>query len=220
MGIRRTLIVAAIIGAVAAASPRAQVDGKQEALRDPSLLADTAPGVFRARFETSKGRFEIEVHRDWAPLAADRFFNLVKHGFYDGNRFFRVRPGFVAQWGIHGDPFIQRAWRDANLRDEPVKQSNLRGFVSFTNENSPQSRYTQVFINLRDNPELDKDNFPAFGQVVSGMENVDKLYGGYAGPKEPDGRRIIREGNDYLQKEYPRLDFIKTATIQPSTGAP
>jgi cyclophilin family peptidyl-prolyl cis-trans isomerase len=95
-----------------------------------------------------------------------------------------------------------------------VKQSNLRGFVSFTNENSPQSRYTQVFINLRDNADLDKDNFAAFGQVVSGMENVEQLYGGYAGAKEPDGRRIIREGNEYLQKEYPRLDFIKAATIQ------
>jgi len=219
MTIRWMLLAAGMIGALATALPAAQADGKQDALRDPSLLADTAPDVFRARFETSKGRFEIEVHRDWAPLAADRFFNLVKNGFYDGNRFFRVRPGFVAQWGLHGDPFIQRAWRDANLRDEPVKQSNLRGFVSFTNENSPQSRYTQVFINLRDNAELDKDNFPAFGQVVSGMENVDKLYGGYAGPKEPDGRRIIREGNEYLQKEYPRLDFIKAATIQPSPAA-
>ena len=218
MTVRWMLLAAGIIGALATASPAAQIDGTKDALRDPSLLADTAPAVFRARFETSKGRFEIEVHRDWAPLAADRFFNLVKYGFYDSNRFFRVRPGFVAQWGIHGDPFIQRAWRDANLKDEPVKQSNLRGFVSFTNENSPQSRYTQVFINLRDNPELDKDNFPAFGQVISGMENVDTLYGGYAGPKEPDGRRIIREGNEYLQKEYPRLDFITIATIQP--GAP
>ena len=218
MTIRWMLLAAGIIGTLATAVPVAQSDGKKDALRDPSLLADTAPDVFRARFETSKGRFEIEVHRDWAPLAADRFFNLVKYGFYDGTRFFRVRPGFVAQWGIHGDPFIQRAWRDANLKDEPVKQSNLRGFVSFTNENSPQSRYTQVFINLRDNADLDKDNFPAFGQVGSGMENVDKLYGGYAGPKEPDGRRIIREGNEYLQKEYPRLDFIKIATIQP--GAP
>ena len=218
MTIRWMLLAAGIIGTLATSVPVAQSDGKKDALRDPSLLADTAPDVFRARFETSKGRFEIEVHRDWAPLAADRFFNLVKYGFYDGTRFFRVRPGFVAQWGIHGDPFIQRAWRDANLKDEPVKQSNLRGFVSFTNENSPQSRYTQVFINLRDNADLDKDNFPAFGQVGSGMENVDKLYGGYAGPKEPDGRRIIREGNEYLQKEYPRLDFIKIATIQP--GAP
>src|ERR671912_188004 len=190
MTIRWMLLAAGVIGALATAVPAAQTDGKQEALRDPSLLADTAPGVFRARFETSKGRFEIEVHRDRAPLAADRFFNLVKYGFYDGNRFFRVRPGFVAQWGIHGDPFIQRAWRDANLKDEPVKQGNLRGFVSFTNENSPQSRYTQVFINLRDNPELDKDNFPAFGQVVSGMENVDKLYGGDAGAGGPGARRM------------------------------
>jgi peptidyl-prolyl cis-trans isomerase A (cyclophilin A) len=220
MTAQRTLLAAGIVVALAAALPSAQVDGKQDALRDPSLLADTAPDLFRARFETSKGPFVIEVRREWAPLAADRFFNLVKYGFYDGTRFFRVRPGFVAQWGIHGDPFIQRAWRDASLRDEPVTQSNRRGFVSFTNENSPQSRYTQVFINLRDNPELDKENFPPFGQVISGMENVDKLYGGYAGPKEPDGRRIIREGNDYLQKEYPRLDFIKTAAIQPAPAAP
>jgi peptidyl-prolyl cis-trans isomerase A (cyclophilin A) len=187
---------------------------QSDALRDPSLLTETAPAVYRARFETSKGPVVIEVHREWAPLAADRFYNLVKNGFYDGTRFFRVRPGFVAQWGIHGDPFIQRAWRDANLKDEPVKQSNLRGYVSFTNEGSPQSRYTQVFINLRDNADLDKDNFPAFGQVVSGMDNVEKLYGGYTGAKEPDGRRIIREGNEYLLKEYPQLDSIRKATIQ------
>jgi peptidyl-prolyl cis-trans isomerase A (cyclophilin A) len=205
-----TLVLTILAGAGLAA--------QSDALRDPSQLTETAPAVYRARFETSQGPFVIEVHREWAPLAADRFYNLVKNGFYDGTRFFRVRPGFVAQWGIHGDPFIQRAWRDANLKDEPVKQSNLRGFVSFTNEGSPQSRYTQVFINLRDNADLDKDNFPAFGQVVSGMENVEKLYGGYAGAKEPDGRRIIREGNEYLQQEYPRLDSIKTATIVP--GAP
>jgi peptidyl-prolyl cis-trans isomerase A (cyclophilin A) len=208
------LLAAGIAGALATVSPVAQDDAKREALRDPALLADTAPDVFRARFETSKGPFVIEVHRDWAPLAADRFFNLVKYGFYDSNRFFRVRPGFVAQWGIHGDPLIQRAWRDASLKDEPVKQSNLRGFVSFTNENSPQSRYTQVFINLRDNADLDQDNFPAFGRVIAGMENVETLYGGYAGAAEPDGRRIIREGNEYLRKEYPLLDFIRMATIQ------
>jgi peptidyl-prolyl cis-trans isomerase A (cyclophilin A) len=207
-----TRLTALLVAMAAGVTVAAQSD----ALRDPSQLTEAAPAVYRARFDTSKGPLVIEVHREWAPLAADRFFNLVKHGFYDGNRFFRVRPGFVAQWGIHGDPFIQRAWRDANLKDEPVKQSNLRGFVSFTNENSPQSRYTQVFINLRDNADLDKDNFPAFGQVVSGMENVEKLDGRYAGAKEPDGRRIIREGNEYLQKEYPRLDFITSAAI----GAP
>jgi peptidyl-prolyl cis-trans isomerase A (cyclophilin A) len=209
--VTRRLFAAAVL-ALLAMTPRAAA--QSDALRDPSQLTETAPAVYRARFETSKGPFVIEVHREWAPLAADRFYNLVKNGFYDGTRFFRVRPGFVAQWGIHGNPFIQRAWRDANVKDEPVKQSNLRGFVSFTNEGSPQSRYTQVFINLRDNADLDRDNFPAFGQVVSGMENVEKLYGGYAGAREPDGRRIIREGNEYLQKEYPRLDSIKTATIQ------
>jgi peptidyl-prolyl cis-trans isomerase A (cyclophilin A) len=210
MTARTILTAAAIVAALATATAVAQ----DETLRDPAQLTETAPDVYRARFETSKGPFVVEVHREWAPLAADRFYNLVKRGFYDGTRFFRVRPGFVAQWGIHGDPFIQRAWRDASLKDEPVKQSNRRGFVSFTSEGSPQSRYTQVFVNLRDNADLDKDNFPAFGQVVSGMENVDRLYGGYAGAKEPDGRRIIREGNDYLQKEYPRLDSIEKATIE------
>ncbi len=202
-----------LLAAILLAAFTGTLGAQSDALLDPSRLIETAPDVYQVRFETSKGAFVIEVHREWAPLAADRFYNLVKHGFYDGNRFFRVRPGFVAQWGIHGDPFVQRAWRDANLKDEPVKQSNTRGFVTFTTENSPQSRYTQVFINYGDNSTLDKDGFAPFGRVASGMEVVDTLYGSYTHGKEPDGRRIIREGNEYLQKEYPRLDFIKKATV-------
>ena len=185
-------------------------------LSDPSTLTETAPSVFRARFDTSKGTFVIEAHREWAPLAADRFYNLVKNGFYDGTRFFRVRPGFMAQFGLHGDPDIQSAWQRAFLRDEPVTQKNVRGFVTFTTEGRPQSRFTQIFINSADNSRLDADGFAPFGQVVTGMEVVDSLF---APPDaaQPDQRRILREGNEYLQKEFPQLDFVKKATIVPAT---
>ena len=185
----------------------------QDALRTPSNLTERAPDVFRARFETSKGPFVIEVTRAWAPLAADRFYNLVKNGFYDGTGFFRVRPGFMAQFGLNGNPDIQRVWQLAPLRDDPVTQKNVRGFVSFTNENRPQSRFTQIFINYADNSYLDKDGFAPFGQVVSGMDVVDKVFA-YPREKEPDQRRILREGNEYL-KEFPQLDYVKKATIVP-----
>ena len=200
-----SVLLAALVGVPQAA-------GQSEALKDPSQLKETAPDIFRARFETNGGPFVIEVHREWAPAGADRFYNLVKNGFYDGTRFFRVRPGFMAQWGLNGDPAIQRAWQAAPLRDDPVTQSNMRGFVSFTNEDRPISRFTQVFINYVDNSFLDKQGFAPFGQVVSGMEVVDKLYS-YGKEKEPDQRRILRDGNDYLQKEYPRLGFVKKASI-------
>ena len=199
-----------VLAAVGLLTPNAAA---QEALTNPAALAETAPPVYRARFETSKGAFVIEVHREWAPLAADRFFNLVKNGFYDGTRFFRVRPGFMAQFGLHGDAAVQRAWQAAPLRDDPVMQSNVRGFVTFTTENRPQSRFTQVFINTADNGYLDKDGFAPFGQVVSGMDVVEKLYSPPR-EKEPEQRRILREGHAYLQAEFPQLDFIKTATIE------
>ena len=177
-------------------------------------MTETAPGVFRARFTTSIGPFVIEVHRDWAPLAADRFYNLVKNGFYDGSRFFRVLDGFMAQFGLNGDPEIEAAWRTASLADEPAKQSNLRGYVTFTRESGPNSRYTMVFINYKDNSYLDADGFAPFGQVVSGMAVVDKLYSGYGRANVPDQRRIVRDGNAYLQQEYPKLDFVRTAAIE------
>ena len=185
----------------------------QSKLNDPSALTETAPELFRARFDTSKGPFVIEVHREWAPIAADRFYNLVKHGFYDGTRFFRVRPGFMAQFGINGTPEIQSAWQRAFLRDEPVAKSNTRGFVSFTTEGRPQSRFTQIFINYGDNSRLDADGFAPFGEVVAGMDVVDKLFS--PPDPQPDQRRILREGNAYLQAEFPKLDFVKKATIVP-----
>jgi peptidyl-prolyl cis-trans isomerase A (cyclophilin A) len=173
-----------------------------------------APPTFRARFETNQGPFVIEVRREWAPLAADRFYTLVRRGFYNDARFFRVLNGFMAQFGLNGDPKIQGEYALANLVDEPPKQSNLRGFVSFAKESTPNTRYTMVFINYKDNSYLDADGFAPFGQVVSGMEIVEKLYSGYGRQNVPDQRRIKREGNAYLTSEYPKLDFIKTARIE------
>ena len=209
-----TILVVAAFGV----DGRAQTAAQSSKLTDPSQFTETAPALFRARFETSKGPFVIEVHRDWAPIGADRFYNLVKNGFYDGTRFFRVRPGFMAQFGLNGNPDIQRPWQMAFLRDDPVTQKNLRGFVTFTTEGRPQSRFTQIFINYADNSRLDADGFAPFGQVVSGMDVVDKLFS--PGETQPDQRRILREGNDYLQKEFPKLDFVKKATIVPATPAP
>lgn len=187
-------------------------------LADPSQLTETAPDVFSARFDTSKGPFVIEVHREWAPLGADRLYNLVRNGFYDGTRFFRVRPGFMVQFGLNGDPAIQAAWQRASLRDEPPMKSNTRGYVSFTKENLPNTRFTQIFINYADNSYLDEQGFAPFGQVVTGMDVVDKLF---SPPREnePDQRRILREGNGYLQNEFPQLDFVRKATIVPAGKA-
>ena len=183
-------------------------------LRTPSQLTEKAPETFKAKFDTSKGVIVIEVHRDWAPLGADRFYNLVKNGFYDGCRFFRVLDGFMAQVGMNGDPSIQRVWGNANFRDDPVKGSNKRGYVTFAKASAPNSRSTQFFINYGDNSRLDADGFAPFGQVVTGMDLVEMLYKGYGSSNVPDQGRITAEGNTYLMKEYPKLDFIRKATIE------
>jgi len=186
-------------------------------LSDPAALNETAPSVYKAKFETSKGPFVIEVNRDWAPNGADRFYNLVKNGFYDNARFFRVLEGFMVQFGINGDPDIAGAWRQADIKDDPVKQSNQRGTVTFAT-GGPDTRTTQVFINFADNAPLDGQGFSPFGKVVAGMDVVDALYGGYGeGPPDgtgPDQGRLQQEGNAYLQTAFPKLDFIKTATIE------
>jgi peptidyl-prolyl cis-trans isomerase A (cyclophilin A) len=185
-----------------------------EKLTNPAKLAATAPETFRATFDTTKGTFVIEVHRAWSPNGADRFYNLVKSGYYDGVKFFRVVPGFVVQWGIHGDPSIATKWLKANIPDDAVKESNLRGFVTYTNSGVPKSRSVQVFINLADNARLDATGFAPFGKVTQGMDVVDRLYGGYGeGLKNLQGR-IAEEGNAFLEKNYPQLDGIKKATIE------
>jgi peptidyl-prolyl cis-trans isomerase A (cyclophilin A) len=158
----------------------------------------------------------VEVHRDWAPRGADRFYNLVKNGFFDNARFFRVIEGFMVQFGINGDPNIAAVWRDADIKDDPVKQSNQRGTITFATA-GPNTRTTQVFINFGDNAALDGQGFSPFGKVVSGMEVVDKLYGGYGegapNGNGPDQGLVQSQGNAYLEQDFPKLDFIKTATI-------
>jgi peptidyl-prolyl cis-trans isomerase A (cyclophilin A) len=202
---------------VATAALAAQVDLQKVAkLRNPAALTEQAPATYRADFDTSKGRFTITVTRAWAPLGADRFYNLVKNGFYDDARFFRVIEGFMVQFGIHGNPTIAKAWMSARIPDDPVKQSNRRGYVTFATA-GPNTRTTQVFINFRDNGNLDKMGFAPFGEVTTGMDVVDRLYNGY-GEGAPSGRgpeqgRIQSEGNVYLNKDFPRLDFVKAATI-------
>jgi peptidyl-prolyl cis-trans isomerase A (cyclophilin A) len=185
-------------------------------LSDPASLNEKAPAVYQAKFDTSKGAFVIDVHRDWAPNGADRFYNLVKNGFYNDVRFFRVLDGFMAQFGINGNPNLSAVWRNASIKDDPVKQSNARGTVTFATA-GPNTRTTQVFINFGDNAGLDGQGFSPFGKVASGMDVVDALYGGYGegAPRGdgPDQGQVQAQGNAYLEKAYPKLDYVKTATI-------
>jgi peptidyl-prolyl cis-trans isomerase A (cyclophilin A) len=180
-------------------------------LKNPAALKDVAPAEFRAAFDTSAGPFVVLVHRAWAPKGADRFYNMVKYGFLDNCRFFRVLPNFMVQFGINGDPTIQAPWRNANLQDDPVTQSNKRGTVTFATA-GPNTRTTQVFINFKDNAGLDRQGFAPFGEVVSGMEAVDKINAEYK--EMPDQGLIQRQGNAYLGKQFPRLDYVKKASIQ------
>jgi peptidyl-prolyl cis-trans isomerase A (cyclophilin A) len=189
-----------------------------QSLTTPAALTAQAPASYKVKFDTSKGDFVVEVHRDWAPLGADRFYNLVKNGFFNDARFFRVVSGFMVQFGISADPKVAAAWREASIADDPVKQSNTRGMISFATR-GPNTRTTQMFINYADNSRLDGMGFAPFGQVVSGMNVVDALYSGYgegaprgAGPEQG---RIQSEGNAYLTQAFPKLDYIKTATIVP-----
>jgi peptidyl-prolyl cis-trans isomerase A (cyclophilin A) len=195
----------------------ASIFAQSAKLNDPVALNEKAPAVYKARFDTSKGVFVIEVHRDWAPNGADRFYNLVKNGFYDNVRFFRVIEGFMAQFGINGEPSISSRWRNAVIEDDPVSQSNKRGFITFATSGK-NARTTQVFINFKDNDRLDSHGFSPFGQVISGMNVVDALNAEYGegAPRGtgPDQGRVQFEGNAYLSKSFPKLDYVKKATIE------
>ena len=194
---------------------------QSSALQDPQSPAmnQTAPAAYKVVMTTSKGDVTIQVTRDWAPKGADRFYNLVKNGFYDDVRFFRVirepQP-FMAQFGISGDPNVAGKWEEARIQDDPVMQHNTRGMISFATA-GPNTRTTQLFINYADNSRLDAAGFSPFGQVTSGMEVVDQLYADYGegSPRGmgPDQDRIQHEGNAYLNKEFPKLDYIKTARL-------
>jgi len=189
----------------------------QSVLENPAGLREQAPATYKARFDTTKGVFVVEVTRAWAPRGADRFYNLVKNGFYDNTRFFRVISGFMVQFGINGDPNIMARWRTAQISDDPVTQSNTRGMITFAMA-GPNTRTSQVFINFGDNSRLDQSGFAPFGRVAFGMNVVEAINAEY-GEGAPNGRgpnqsRVQSEGNAYLSKDFPRMDYIKKATIE------
>ncbi len=184
---------------------------------DPKAERVAAPDTFVVRFETSRGPFDVQFVRGWAPRGADRVYYLVRSGFYDQTRFFRVIPGFVAQFGASGDPAVNRVWERRTIADDPVRQVNLRGTVSFATAGA-NTRTTQLFVNVSNNARLDRLGFAPVGRVVDGLGRVvDSLYGGY-GEGAPRGRgpdqdRIAAEGNAYLTREFPRLDVVRTARV-------
>ena len=210
-------------GSAAAHKSTVHARSYERVLLRPELLKLRAPATYKVKFVTTKGDFVITVTRAWAPLGADRFYNLARHHFYDGASFFRVLKGFVVQWGISAYPPVTAAWEHAPIKDDPVVQSNLRGYITYA-MGGPDTRTTQVFINLVDNKRLDGMGFSAFGQVTEGMDVVDSLYAGY-GEGAPDGHGpaqdvIEKSGKSYLDKDFPQLDSIKTTElILPSAAA-
>jgi peptidyl-prolyl cis-trans isomerase A (cyclophilin A) len=202
----RTRFALLALCAVVACEPKAA---------SPALLTPTegaaAPDSFRVDIETSKGHIVVQVQRAWSPHGVDRFYYLASNHFYDGNKFFRVVPEFVVQWGINGDPDVTHVWTDRNIPDDSVRQSNVRGTITFAT-GGPNTRTTQLFINLADNQRLDRMGFSAFGRVVSGMEVVDSLYASYG--ESPEQSEIERGGNDYLNRFFPKLDGIITTRVE------
>ena len=185
----------------------------KELLMDPvgDALNEQAPDEFSVRLETSVGPVVIQVMRDWSPRGADRFYNLVRNGFYDDQRFFRVVPNFVVQWGLSGNPELNQVWHRAHILDDPVKQSNTRGRIAYGKTNQPNTRTTQLFINLGDNSKLDGMRFAPFGEVVEGMEVVEAINAEYG--QQPNQGQIAMKGNDYLAENFPNLDYIIKAEI-------
>ena len=184
-------------------------------LLDPATLKARAPEMYRVQFTTTKGNVILEITRAWAPLGADRFYNLVRAGFFTNCTFFRVVPRFMVQFGISPRPDVARVWQNANIADDRVTQSNKRGTITFATA-GPNTRTTQLFINFVDNAGLDGQGFSPFGQVVEGMEVVDKIYPGYG--EQPDQGRLQSEGKAYTDKSFPMLDKILSATIVPAAS--
>ncbi len=183
-------------------------------IKKPETFTATAPDEFSVKFETTKGDITILVHRAWSPLGVDRLYNMVEAGYFVETSFFRVIQGYIAQFGLHADPNISDPWLNATIKDEPVLQGNLRGRLTFA-MGGPNSRSVQFFINMRDSSRLDSMGFGAIGEVTAGMDVVDSLFSGYGDkpPTGPDQSRVMFEGNTYLKQDFPKLDFIKSATI-------
>jgi cyclophilin family peptidyl-prolyl cis-trans isomerase len=184
---------------------------KTEAPKQAAPAPATATAV-KVKFDTTKGPFVVEVYPDAAPLGAKRFLELVEDKFYDGAGIFRVVPNYVMQFGIAGKPAVTKKWKDKRIDDDPVKRTNRLGSIAFASE-GPNTRTTQVYINLRTNQTLDNQGFTPFGQIVQGMETVEKIYAGHG--ERPDQSKIEKQGNAYLQANFPRLDYIKTARLLP-----
>jgi len=203
-----TALVAVAEEGAAAANP---------ALLDPSLAKEKAPDTYKVKMETTAGDFAIEVHRDWAPHGADRFYNLVNIGYLNNVAFFRVLKGFMAQAGMHADPAVSNVWLKARIPADPVKKSNTKGMVTFAMGGQPTTRTAQFFINYGNNSYLDASGFAPFGEVVEGFDSVKALYGGYGegapSGKGPNQGKLFRTGNSYLKADFPKLDYIVTASI-------
>ncbi len=211
-----SLFAAVLAGQAQDANKEAKPAVATPGYADPAKLTLTAPETFKAQFNTTKGKFIIEVTRSLSPNGADRFYNLVRSGYFTDIAFFRVIPGFMCQFGIHGDPAVSAKWREANIPDDAVKGSNARGTITFATA-GPGTRTTQLFINFGDNTSLDGQGFSPFGKVIEGMDVVDKINSEY-GEGAPSGRgpaqgQVQFEGNAYLKKEFPNLDYIKSASI-------
>jgi peptidyl-prolyl cis-trans isomerase A (cyclophilin A) len=190
--------------------------GPRPSLLNPASLKAKAPAVFKAKFTTTAGSFVVEVHRDWAPLGADRFYNLVRYGYFTNAAFFRVVRGFVVQFGLSADPAVNKVWQGAKIQDDPVVQSNKQGSLVFATS-GPNSRTTQLFINYADNARLDGMGFAPFGTVVEGMDVVDKIFPGYR--ESPRQDLIMDQGDAYLKANFPMIDKIKLAQIVPAVPA-
>ena len=208
------LVLGAALLAVSCSSnaPKETAKELKETPKDSAAAPkkDQAPDTFKAKFETTKGDFVVEVHREWAPRGADRFHELVKAGFFDGGGFFRVIKGFMVQFGLNPDPKLNAKWSAMTIPDDPVTKANTRGRITFATA-GPATRTTQLFINYGNNSRLDDQGFAPFGQVVEGMDVVDNIYGGYR--EDPDQGMIERRGNAYLKEHYPKLDYIKKVTL-------
>ena len=227
---KTSIIICALGLFAAAAAANAQeakpAENKEKAsstapgFADPTQLTAKAPETFKVQFDTTKGKFTITVTRALAPNGADRFYNLVRSGYFKDIAFFRVVPGFMCQFGIHGDPKVSAKWQEATIPDDAVKGSNTRGTITFATA-GPNTRTTQLFVNFADNTGLDRQGFSPFGTVTEGMDVVDKINGEYGdgppfGSRGPEQGRIQAEGNAYLKKGFPNLDYIKSATVLPA----
>jgi peptidyl-prolyl cis-trans isomerase A (cyclophilin A) len=206
--VKRGFLVALVAAAVAAGTAGAS----SPSLLHPASLHAKAPAVFRARFTTTKGTFVVTVHRAWAPRGADRFYNLVRAGFYDGQRLFRVVPGFVVQWGISGTPKISKAWHNATIHDDPVRHTNAKGTIVFADA-GPNTRTTQLFVNLAANTNLDSSGFAPFGVVTTGFSTLRHLYSGYGEKPTGEQAQMEQQGEPFFRKHFPKLDRILRARV-------